>query len=337
MSLNHARYKAENKERENTTDSKNVMILKQGKNYIRVFKFKHTVTNRDFTLGLYKRGEITSPKVGEVVEEIARPFRVHMMKGQKPIMCYLDKNKCDMCEAASDAMAENPKSESARMMRSSRRYALLVVNADKPEEGLKRMDLSDQPFSRLIEQYQSKMEDGVDEDSIFGPRGRDFIVNWNKEADVDKRYMVTIRDKEICKTIEPEGKVWDLFDDSSLDPQDAPPKAGQPDRDEDGRELPWNAKDEPAPNPKEALAQAEKKNEEVRKKYEEPPQKPKKLEDKKPSGPETLVGKKVKFDNGEGIIVTAIVEQDKGSTFVARSTSDGKAWELDKTEKFDVV
>ncbi len=310
MPLNVARYKAKQKETESGGDSGDIMRLKPGKNYVRIFKFRHTVTKRDFDLKLYRKGQ-NAPEIGSVVEELARPYEVHLISGTSPINCFLNKKDCEHCEEAKDLLREGSK-QAGRQLRAQERNAMNVVDMNNSKEGMKRLDLSPQPYGGVLEQYFSKIEDGVEEDDIFGCNGRDFIIEYNKgSADVSKIYGVTIRDKERSDKL-PEGlqaKTKDFYRAKYLDPQDAPPVDEDTTTKEDGDKCPWEDK------PKEQPKSAEKLKDEPSR-----------------DRPESLIGCTIEFDDGGKSLMAKIREWD-GSQWKALD-ENGEAWAFDRTEKF---
>jgi len=316
MALNLARYKAKHKEASETGTGGRSLRLKNGKNYLRIFKFQHKVVDRDFAMKLYNRGAEGAPAVGDVVEEISRPYFAHFMKGTAPQNCYLKTANCDHCQEANELKRSGDEMDkrSGRQLGRSERNAMNVVDMNNLEAGIQRFDASRQPWAGILAQYISKAEDGAQDDDIFGCNGRDFVIDYDKNADVSKIYTVTIRDKERCEKLDPkfEDKVVDLFRNHELDPVDAPPV---------GEEAPTPKQEtarkpaDPPPPPKE----------------EEPSKDDPKLKDlKDEKAPGDLTGKLVSFKN-DGKDVQAMCESQSGTVLKVRA-DNGELWEVDVNE-----
>lgn len=314
MGLNLARLN-EKRQAPTPADNIEVMRLKPGKNYIRIFKFRHVVTERDFELKLYKKGTPTSPKAGDVVEEIARTYYTHLMSGQAPSMCFINRANCEYCQESKQLAKEN-EVRASKQLRAQERNAINVINMEDPKGGMKKLDASSSTYRGIIDQYLLKAEDKIGEDEIFGCKGRDFIIEYNKGSDdPGKTYIVSIRDKERSEVLDSnlQNKVIDFYNCNSLDPQDAPPRGEAPKADQTAPSftVEGGAKNE-APLP--------------------PKKGPVKVEPEKPidKTPKIKVGDTVSF-NLEGKVVASVVKEINGSVFKVQ-TKDGQMWQLDNTE-----
>lgn len=306
-------------------DKESVFRFQPGKNHIRIFKFRHVVNDRDFSVKNYTRGSGFTPKVGEVVEEICRPYWVHLMKGTQPVNCFMSRNLCERCREAQEMDKTDPKA--AKMLRASKRFNMNVVNMDDIKGGMKILSASPMVYDGIMAEFLSKLEDGATEDEIFGANGRDFVVTYNKNSvSVNQTYVVSMRDKD--KSIKLDNtlqyKVKDLMLDFNCDPQDAPPvpDEGLPIADQESpgfTQEAQEAKKPAAPATETTKARLEK-------------QGPKKISNLKdtPKPGEYKVGDTVSFTN-EGASVSCTIESIDGSLYNVRD-EQGQIWQLDKTE-----
>jgi hypothetical protein len=338
MPLNRDRLRQRQRETE-SGDSGNVKRIKDGKNFVRIFRYKHIVTERDFDLKLYRKNAKGAPKVGEEVEEIARLFYVHLIAGVSPINCMLKRSECEQCQEATSIGASGD-AQGARRLRAQERNAINVVDMDNPKDGMKRIDLGPQAFNRLLEQYFDKVDDGIEDDELFGCKGRDFIINYNKSADPDKKYTVSIRDKERSDEL-PEAlssKVLDMHKVRSLDPQDAPPvddkkyktAEDQCNAEQDKQDLPFDK--ETRDGITKTGPDTEGKINDAVKKLDAHSQSVSADE-----SPKIEVGKtRIEFDDGEGNKIQALVESFDGKQYVCRDEK-GEPWGIDQTEPYTVL
>ena len=323
MALNADRYRKDVESKGSGSGNSNDPTLKlqqrikeTGKTYWRIFKFNHKVTERDYTIGLYRKGDKTAPAINSVSEEISRRMQVHFRSGGgSPVSCFINRANCELCQEAKALRAEgNANKRAANMVDRQDRMILNVVNMNEPEKGMVRLDLSQMPYAGILTQYFSKLEDGATDEDIFGCNGRDFIIEYNKEtSDINKKYIVTLRDKERCKQLpaELQSKVIDYYQITAMDPQDAPPVEQKEAHDK----MPWedengNKKETPEKEPVKTPAGK------------------KPLEDK-PTGPKK--GSKIFFMDGETRIEGTIDSLETTGKAVVID-GNGDKWGLDKTE-----
>lgn len=209
MALNLSRIKE--RQLETAKGAGNFFKPDEGKNIIRIFKFKHEVTKDDVA-----RGYFTKDELGEEVEELDRPvtLQYNLLAGSKrPVIASsasieewksLNKSKLKEDQARAD------------QIKPSKKYYLNVVDINDVDGGIKIYGASKTVYSKILELLQDPEYGG--EDSLFGCKGRDFIISYDPNAEGAAMYSVTPRaegkSEKLPKNLEADAV--DLYDPDNL-------------------------------------------------------------------------------------------------------------------------
>ena len=184
-----------------------------GRNILRVFLFKHKVTEGDFERGQYNKEDMV--QVGAVQTELDVEIAQHFFgQGKAPGICT--GHKCPVCEdvavlEASDRTADR---ERARQLSAGRRWLLNAVDMQHPERGVLKVELP----KTVYQEIQKVILDDEFGEVVCGPDGRDFIVDRDPDAPANKMYSVLLRDAARCVKLPKALKGKDLMADGDYWP-----------------------------------------------------------------------------------------------------------------------
>jgi len=341
VAINTKRYKK--RQEESSGNNADIFKIMKGKNYVRIFTMNHKVTERDFETLAFDKDDDEAPKIGTKTDEISRKHRVHIFKGQAPKNCFADTSKCPYCTEAKE-MRDEGDDQGARKVSAQTRDAINVVDMKKPKDGMKRLDASPQTLGGIISQVRALLEDEVEESSIFGCQGRDFIITYDKDAPIASKYTVALRDSSKSDALDEDynDKVVNFYLDGDLDPQDVEkleteetePEEAEPEGDTEG------LKDEPAAEegPAETHTQPEEAKPPAAAKKGAVKPAAKKKGAAKPFVPDmdNLVGHVVHFlgeVDGENVETSGkVLEQEKTIIKVEDTEDPEQPWEIDTSE-----
>lgn len=193
--------------------------LKDGENLFRLFTFKHKVTEGDFQLRRYAKGEVA---IGDMVDEAFIGHRKHFKPqitrcGLLPCRDGSNIGECELCDEAY-AIIENPDAsktdkEAAKRLTSSLQFDWVVVPLNEGEE-MKFVTIS---LSKTISQAILEAENFAQKKgkSVFGFDGRDLRITVDKNAraftERNKVSFVDSADSTVIKPSSLQGKAPDLF------------------------------------------------------------------------------------------------------------------------------
>lgn len=193
--------------------------LKEGDNFFRLFTFKHKVTEGDFHLRRYAKGEATP---GEIVEEAFIAHRKHFKPsiqrcGLLPCRDESNLGKCDLCDEAyailEDVNASKTDKEAAKRLTSSLQFDWVVVPVGEGEAPrFVTISLSKTISNAILEAESFAQKKGK---SVFGFDGRDLKITVDKNArafqERQKASFVDSSDSAVIKPSSLQGKAPDLF------------------------------------------------------------------------------------------------------------------------------
>jgi len=165
--------------------------LADGKNRIRILKFKHKVTKEDVAAKLYEKGEL-----GTVVEEIDRPISIHWTgKNNSPVL------STPKLVAEYEKYAQSGKAKDLAYANKIGPRSVSLVNLVDTNERPYRVRQTMLPKS-VIDDVWAKVLDEDYGEGVLGVRGRDFTVVKNPKAKAPKDYYKTdVRDKDACAAL----------------------------------------------------------------------------------------------------------------------------------------
>lgn len=181
-------------------------IPKEGKNIIRLYSFRHVICDDDFNLRRYMDNEV---QVGDGVEDIDVDCWVHFIN-KVPVNC--SGRDCQVCLDA--------RSSDDQMKKARHRYYVNAVVSMTGGTKEKELKMSIAALSKTA--YDQILGYITDDDygtEVLGDRGRDFVIEYNKEAQPANMYQVRIQDKEKCSDFKDlELEVTDLLSLQALMP-----------------------------------------------------------------------------------------------------------------------
>lgn len=236
MALSKGRLEKSKKKTDSGGDS-SILKIEEGKNYIRVFPFSHTVTEEDFQNHVYGKKEA---EIGEEMEELTRVVPVHYGEEDGPINCLI--SDCGFCEKANEYKKSPDKDDQKiwRELRASDRFYMNVVNMDN-NVGMQICQVPSSVYSEILS-YVMDPEYG---EEILGSTGRDFIINKNPKAkSPSDYYSVKLRDEKRCEELDSEldSKVQDLNKMNILNPGWSKNNTEPPEEKSEKEELPKSKK-----------------------------------------------------------------------------------------------
>jgi hypothetical protein len=177
--------------------------LKDGKTILRLFTFEHLVSQQDYDAGVYRDGSPFAPEIGSSVREIDLRLVTHYIDG-KVIPC--EGPGCPHC--AESAKAKDPaakKSLSARQQ-----FQVNAIDMEMLDDGMKIWTLPTSVYKEILSVINSGE---IDAESMFGSKGRDFIIKKDKNQPPSSMYKVMLRDASKCTPISAnyEDSVTDLI------------------------------------------------------------------------------------------------------------------------------
>jgi hypothetical protein len=209
MALNKKRM--ERSKKQSTNKQSDFSRLEEGRNYMRVFPFRHEVTESDIGK-FYKEGEA---EVGETYDEVERLVPVHFTDDGL-VNCVASKCHCPWCSEA-DELLNSPDGKDKKMgkqLSARKRYFVnAVMNGN---DSMSVVQLPSIVFNAVIN-YILDPEFG---EEILGCNGRDFIIDRDKSEQPSKMYDVRIRDHKRCDKLDESlaDGVVDLFRMPVLEP-----------------------------------------------------------------------------------------------------------------------
>jgi hypothetical protein len=204
--------KLQDKQLETSKSSGNFFRCSNGKNLIRIFKFKHEVTKADVVAGYFKKEDI-----GDEVEELDRPITLHYnysMESKKPVVS----NHRVMKEyQALSRSSDESELKRAEEIRPSKKYFLNVVDVNDVDGGVKVFGATKGVYNAILEVLMDPEYGG--ENKLFGCNGLDFGIVYNKQAaSPGGMYKVIPRaggnSEKLSRDLEEQ--VVDLFDPENL-------------------------------------------------------------------------------------------------------------------------
>lgn len=289
----------------------------EGKNIIRVYSFEHELNEDDFALGRYEKEEA---EVGDKVEDIDVYCPIHFVSG-KPYNC--EGASCDIC---SDFRKTNDKGLKAR-----ERYYINAVVLTEGGKNVKDKDLAIKISSLAKGVYNDILSYVSDDDygaGVLGDLGRDFVIEFDPNAQGSDMYSVRIRDKDKCDDLADfEFKAIDLYNLDQLKPGHSPAKD-----DEEKSEKPTSSKKRKPPT-KEKEKEPEPEPEQSTKR------KPRKFgKDDAPKKNQFEMKEVLAFDDSEmGTVtgeLTGIEEDSKGKPIYILTDKDGQEVEASEEELY---
>jgi hypothetical protein len=204
--------KLQDKQLETSKSSGNFFRCSNGKNLIRIFKFKHEVTKADVAAGYFKKEDI-----GEEIEELDRPITLHYnysAESKKPVVS----NRRVMKEYQELAKSgEESDLKRAEEIKPSKKYFLNVVDINDIEGGVKVFGATKGVYNAILEILMDPEYGG--ENKLFGCAGLDFGIIYNKQAASPGDMYKTIpraggNSEKLSKELE--SQVVDLYDPKNL-------------------------------------------------------------------------------------------------------------------------
>ena len=175
-------------------------LREEGTTVLRLFTFKHTVTEGDFKLGRYLPTD--DVKVGQEVEELSFFERIHWVDRQ-PNICGLIQTtdgrwmgKCEHCDIVQE-FRDAGEDEKARKLAANKKYLVNAadVTDDKDEYEIKTYKLSKTVYDRLMTDLESRRYANK---VLFGAEGRDLEINFDKTKPPAMMYTSAFLDPEDC-------------------------------------------------------------------------------------------------------------------------------------------
>jgi len=167
--------KLRDKQMETSKSSGNFFRCSNGKNLIRIFKFKHEVTKADVAAGYFKKEDI-----GEEVEELDRPISLHYnysADSKRPVVSNRRVMREYQALAKSSDEGELKRAED---IRPSKKYFLNVVDVNDVDGGVKVYGATKGVYNAILEVLMDPEYGG--ENKLFGCNGLDFGIVYNKQA-----------------------------------------------------------------------------------------------------------------------------------------------------------
>lgn len=204
--------KIRDKQAETSKSAGNFFKCSDGKNLIRIFKFSHEVTKDDVARGYFKKEQI-----GEEVEELDRPITLHYnysAESKKPIVS----NRKIMSEYKTLAKSSDEEDlKRAEEIKPSKKYYLNIVDINDVDGGVKVWGAPKSVYNAILEVLMDPEYGG--EDAIFGVKGLDFGVVYNKKANSPSEMYKVIpraggKSEKLSKDLEEQ--VIDLYDPKNL-------------------------------------------------------------------------------------------------------------------------
>lgn len=180
--------------------------LKEGPNNIRVFGFHHVVTEADVKKGLYERS-----KIGKKEFEIDRPVVIHFgVDGVKqPVL-----SNPKLIAKYEQVLAAKGK-EVANKIGPQSKFAMNVLDTDEKPRKVRHFLMPKTVYNKILKAVANPdyALGGVLGGTLFGSKGRDFVITVDPKKSGSERYDVQVRDKEHCVVLnsEMDTKVKDFF------------------------------------------------------------------------------------------------------------------------------
>jgi hypothetical protein len=197
---------------ETSKSSGNFFRCSNGKNLIRIFKFKHEVSKADVAAGYFKKEDI-----GEEVEELDRPITLHYnysSDSKKPVVS----NRRVMKEYQQLVKSTDENDvKRAEDIKPSKKYFLNVVDINDIDGGVKVFGATKGVYNAILEILMDPEYGG--ENKLFGVNGLDFGIIYNKQAASPGDMYKTIpraggNSEKLSKDLEKQ--VVDLYDPKNL-------------------------------------------------------------------------------------------------------------------------
>lgn len=169
--------------------------IKDGANNVRLFFFKHKVTEADIKAGLYTRD-----KLGKIEVELDRPVVVHFnlvpgikgpVRSTPALVQKFEQLKAAKGDAAVGKMAP------------SSMFAVNLVDMDEKPRKMRQVLINRTVYNGILSLVANKdyALDGVPGGKLIGLKGRDFVITYTKDAAPAARYSVVPRDRELCPVL----------------------------------------------------------------------------------------------------------------------------------------
>lgn len=223
------------RQRETQPANGNFWKPKKGKNYIRVYKFTHVVTDKDVAAGLF-----TKEQLGKKIEDLDRPITVSygVGKNNRPVLTTPE------IQAKYDTLSASKKKEDqafAEKIKPNVRYCLNIVDMSEAQPKLRVFQASKGLYNDIFDKVTDEDEYG---EKILGSTGRDFRITYNPDAPPVDKYEVIVRSQDKSVGLDPalQEKVVDFYsedgfaklgfgddaaeEDDDDDDDDAPPAKG---------------------------------------------------------------------------------------------------------------
>ncbi|MEK7112872.1 MAG: hypothetical protein AAB875_06190 [Patescibacteria group bacterium] len=174
-------------------------------NIIRVFLFGHKVTDEDVKRGFYGKENLNKAQQ-ELNFKVVRHFSV-LEDSKRPVFStafLMEKYK-----AWRDSNEESVQ-EQAKEIKPQTAYAINILDINDMEKGIQTWLCPSTVMDSILD-YWNDPDYG---DSIFGCKGRDFKIKFDKSAPPAKMYMTKLRDEKNCKAVGSnyQEQVKDLYD-----------------------------------------------------------------------------------------------------------------------------
>lgn len=197
---------------ETSKSAGNFFRCSNGKNLIRVFKFKHEVTKADVAAGYFKKEDI-----GDEVEELHRTITLHYnysSDSKKPVVSNhrVMQEYYELAKSSDESELKR-----AEDIKPSKKYFLNVVDVNDVDGGVKVFGATKGVYNAILEVLMDPEYGG--ENKLFGVNGLDFGIVYNKQAaSPGEMYKVIPRaagnSEKLSKDLEKQ--VMDLYDPKNL-------------------------------------------------------------------------------------------------------------------------
>src|SRR3990167_1161933 len=197
---------------ETSKSAGNFFRCSNGKNLIRVFKFKHEVTKADVAAGYFKKEDI-----GDEVEELHRTITLHYnysSDSKKPVVSNhrVMQEYYELAKSSDESELKR-----AEDIKPSKKYFLNGVDVNDVDGGVKVFGATKGVYNAILEVLMDPEYGG--ENKLFGVNGLDFGIIYNKQAaSPGEMYKVIPRaggnSEKMSKDLE--SQVVDLYDPKNL-------------------------------------------------------------------------------------------------------------------------
>ena len=187
--------------------------FEDGRTYLRIFTFHHTITKTDFVMKFYR--EQDGYKIGEEYDEVERQSAIHFTEDGQINCLGAD---CPYCAESQKLLDSGKKSDQqlGRKLRATTRFYVNAVDMDNLDNGMQIWTLPTSVFNLII----SYIDDPEYGEGVIGIKGRDFIVERDSKQDPANVYTVKLRDRERSEKLDKsiQDNITDLFKCKVLDP-----------------------------------------------------------------------------------------------------------------------